>query len=137
MFTSFVSDPLSHFPVLQRQAAYRIGENTTRRFNSISSSHRLTERPRRLTKSFYLRIDVNNIQPSNVSMDELEWTSWCYCRATKCLLLLSRVSSAGKVPDIFCHILTKPGTSQQIFVEIPDFKFYENPSRGSRTDTRG
>jgi len=46
-------------------------------------------------------------------------------------------TSSGKVPDIFCPVLTKSGTSQQIFVEVPDFKFYENLSRVSRTDARG
>jgi len=45
--------------------------------------------------------------------------------------------SSGKVPDIFCPILTKSGSSQQIFVEIPDFKFYENLSRVTRTDACG
>jgi len=70
-------------------------------------------------------------------MEVLEWAVGRYCRATKCFLLLSRVSSSGKVPNIFCPLLTKPGTSQQNFVEVPDIKFYENPSRGSRADTCG
>jgi len=70
-------------------------------------------------------------------MEVLDWAAWRYCRATKCFLLLSRVSSSGKLPDIFCPILTKSGTSQQNFVEVPDIKFYGNPSRGSHTNTCG
>jgi hypothetical protein len=56
-------------------------------------------------------------------MEVLEWTAWRYCRATKCFVQLSRVSSSGKVPDIVCSVLTKSGTSQQIFVEVPDINF--------------
>jgi len=70
-------------------------------------------------------------------MEVLKWAAWRYCRATKYFLPLSRVSPSGRVPDIFCPILTKSGTSQQNFVEVSDIKFEGNPSRGSRADTCG
>lgn len=137
VFTSLISDPHSPVLVVHRQAAYQICENTTGSFNIISDSHRPVERPSRLTRSFDLRIDVNNIKPPSVSMEVLEWAALCYCRATECFVLLSRVSSSGKVPDIFCPILTKSGSSQQIFVEVPAIQFYENPSSGSCADNFG
>jgi hypothetical protein len=35
----------------------------------------------------------------------------------------------------FCLILPKFGLSRQIFMEVSDIKFHENPSNRSRADT--
>jgi len=34
----------------------------------------------------------------------------------------------------FCPVLSKFGLSKQVFVEVPNIKFYGNPSNGNRAD---
>lgn len=70
-------------------------------------------------------------EPGSISLEQNVLMA-IYCLRQK---QSGSLSSSLKVPIICCPILTKFGSSRQIFIEGPTTKFHANLSSGVRADT--